>query len=398
MNKKGYVLLKRIIDLCGSEIVSCMECGTCTSVCHAASKATGMGPERLVWMVNMGLDEEALNTPWIWSCSMCGRCIHHCPMEIDIPSLVYALRRWQGGKFAPDEIREFSEKAKTSGNVLSITPFEAIKTLKWIEHELRRTVGRHNFTIPIDEQGAEIVVFISSRELKFNPRSILALAYLMNISKARWTIPSYGFEEANFSAMLGEVSGQEQISAQKLQTLKNLGARSMLLDSCLHAFKGPGFGPLPLRIVDTPYEITSSPLLIRDLMVKGRLKPRPRPKEWPLVVISDPCNAHMGANTYGAVRDILSMAGIRHVTLGHPPPNNVCCGGGGGAGLLPLDVREELTCLKREQLATLDPGSIVIGYCTQCSEVLREIIQMNGLELEFLGLNELLLEMLVPPR
>ena len=32
----------------------------------------------------LGMDEEVTTTPWVWMCTMCKRCVHACPMNIDI--------------------------------------------------------------------------------------------------------------------------------------------------------------------------------------------------------------------------------------------------------------------------------------------------------------------------
>ena len=50
------------------------------------------GPAQISAHGRPGLDEEIKSTPWVWMCSMCQRCVYVCPMEINIPQLVYNAR------------------------------------------------------------------------------------------------------------------------------------------------------------------------------------------------------------------------------------------------------------------------------------------------------------------
>ncbi|OCC16316.1 Fe-S oxidoreductase [Dissulfuribacter thermophilus] len=394
---KNYVLRDRILKVCGNNLLSCLHCGSCASVCHA-SGIQNMDPERLLRLILLGLDEEALNTTWIWRCSLCGRCRRHCPVDIDIPGIIYYLRQCQGESFAPKILKEFYVRTLTTGNVLSLTPFEVIKTLQWLEQELRRISNRPDFSIPIDKTGAEILVFVSSRDLKFNPKTILALSFLLNMAKADWTIPSYGFEESNFAAMAGNIDAQKNISLQKIQTCRNLGSRIILMDSCEHAFLKAGFGPLPTKIQFPDIEILSTPVLIWRYLKKGRLSPPKKNNQkqamdsYPLVIVNDPCNVEPDSEIYKSVRNILSAYGFSVKTLEPAPPNCICCGGGAGAGLLGLEDRRQLTLLKRKQLLKLKETGILTTYCHQCAEQLREIIIDTNINLKFLSFQELLFE------
>ena len=394
---KKYILLQEIVEKTDPHMVSCMQCGSCNSVCHATSPKNGMGPEKLIRMILLGHDEDALNSSWVWRCSLCGRCAQHCPMNIDIPGIMYFLRKCQKKHLAPYEIRDFLHRTLTSGNVLSLTPFEVIKTLNWIETELRRSSGCNQHYIPIDAEGAELLVFVSSRDLKFNPRTILSLAHTLNIAKTNWTIPSYGFEESNFGAMLGDTDGENIITMQKIQTMKNLGASGMLMDSCEHAFTRPEMGPRPLRQTEPDFWVTSTPTLIWSLMERGLISPPKRPVNAHLVeevVISDPCGTTRDSSPYKAVRAIFKWLGLKVHSLEPSPPNAICCGGGAGTSLLPLKSRMELTYAKAQQLKELTPGSVVTTYCRQCAEILREIIHTHHIGIQFIGIHELLYEFL----
>ena len=393
-----YVLLERIMAEGGSRLATCLQCGSCTSVCHAADDGSGMGPEKVLRMILFGFDEDALNTPWVWRCSLCARCRLHCPMDIDVPGIIFIIRCLQKGLHAPEELKGHLHLALTSGNILSIPPFEVVKTLQWIERDLRRTSGNNHYSIPIDSRGADLVVFVNSRDLKFNPEAILFLAYLLNLSRISWTIPSYGFEEANPGAIIGDFKGRDHIALQKIQTMKNLGARGMLLDSCEHAFCRPHMGPRPLRQMESDFVLTTTPQLIYSKIKSGDILPEANPKGSldKKVIISDPCGVHEDSESFRAVRKILAALGIEARSLEPAPPHTICCGGGGGAGFLSLEERKGLFAQKAQQLMALEPGSLVTTYCRRCAVQISDIIKTYNVDVSFMGIHELLYKALKP--
>ena len=91
--KRKSVFIDKVKNLLpeGGNLNLCLTCGTCSAGCPATG-LEGMDPRKFLRMAALGLDEEVINTPWIWMCTMCYRCVYACPMKIDIPALVYAAR------------------------------------------------------------------------------------------------------------------------------------------------------------------------------------------------------------------------------------------------------------------------------------------------------------------
>ena len=67
----------------GASFDSCLTCGLCSSGCPA-SGIENMDPRKFIRMAMLDMDEELSTTPWVWACTMCKRCSHVCPMNIDI--------------------------------------------------------------------------------------------------------------------------------------------------------------------------------------------------------------------------------------------------------------------------------------------------------------------------
>ena len=92
--KHKSVFKDKVMELLpnGGNLNACLTCGACASGCPATG-LEGMDPRKFLRMAALGMDEEILSTNWVWMCSMCQRCIYVCPMEINIPQLVFHARK-----------------------------------------------------------------------------------------------------------------------------------------------------------------------------------------------------------------------------------------------------------------------------------------------------------------
>ena len=76
----------------GGNLNLCLTCGACASGCPATGLEE-MDPRKFLRMAALGLDDEIAGHPWVWMCSMCTRCTHVCPMQVNIAGLVYEARK-----------------------------------------------------------------------------------------------------------------------------------------------------------------------------------------------------------------------------------------------------------------------------------------------------------------
>ncbi len=77
------------------DVRRCYNCGSCVSVCPAATADPPLLMRRLARLVLLGLEDELLNDDTPWSCISCSKCEQVCPMEVRPFELVLAIRRWQ---------------------------------------------------------------------------------------------------------------------------------------------------------------------------------------------------------------------------------------------------------------------------------------------------------------
>jgi len=76
----------------GERIMLCFQCGTCTADCPVARFSETYRPRKLMRMTQLGLKERVLSSDTIWLCAACFTCVDHCPQDVEIASVLRALR------------------------------------------------------------------------------------------------------------------------------------------------------------------------------------------------------------------------------------------------------------------------------------------------------------------
>ena len=75
----------------GTSLDRCYQCLTCSLGCPSAF-AMDYLPNQILRMVQLGLKRQALTSSTIWVCANCESCSTRCPNQVDILSLMDALR------------------------------------------------------------------------------------------------------------------------------------------------------------------------------------------------------------------------------------------------------------------------------------------------------------------
>ncbi len=86
-------LIEKIHEESGVDVRRCYQCGKCSAGCSVhICKGMDVSPNRVMRMVQLGMQEEVLNTRTIWACVLCSTCTARCPRDIDVPRVMDALR------------------------------------------------------------------------------------------------------------------------------------------------------------------------------------------------------------------------------------------------------------------------------------------------------------------
>ena len=84
-------LIKKVELISGEDISTCYQCGKCSAGCPLEAEM-GILPHRVLRLLQLGREEEALDFPAIWLCASCHTCESRCPKGFDLSRVMEALR------------------------------------------------------------------------------------------------------------------------------------------------------------------------------------------------------------------------------------------------------------------------------------------------------------------
>ena len=209
----------------GGNLNLCLTCGACASGCPATG-LEGMDPRKFLRMAALGLDEEIKSTPWVWMCSMCQRCVYVCPMEINIPQLVYNIRATWPREERPKGILGSCDMAlrNESCSAMGTSPEDFIFVVEDVLEEYQEAQPEFaDMQAPIDKKGAEFFLNQNSREPVTEPDEMVPLWKILHLAGADWTYGSKGWGGENYCMFLSDDEAWKQLTSTSAQQADELG-------------------------------------------------------------------------------------------------------------------------------------------------------------------------------
>ena len=214
----------------GGNLDLCLTCGTCAGGCPAAG-LDDMDPRKFLRMVLLGLDEEVVTTPWVWMCTQCQRCIYACPMNIDIPKLVYEARAVWPREERPKGIRGSCDMAlrNDSCSAMGASPEDFTFVVEDVLEEYREAQPEFkDMQAPIDKKGAYFFLNQNSREPVTETDEMVPLWKILHVVGADWTYGSKGWGGENYCMFLAENESWEHITRTTAKQADDLGCKVYL--------------------------------------------------------------------------------------------------------------------------------------------------------------------------
>lgn len=189
----------------------CLTCGTCTGGCPA-SEQFGMDPRKLIRMLNFGMDDEIIKSDWKWVCSMCGRCQLACPMNINIPKLIFNIRSKIAREKRPRGILGSCDQHIRTGSAMGAAKEDFEFTVLDVAEEIREDhEGFEDLEVTVDRVGAQMVLNQNSREPVTEPEEMGPLWKVLHTVGADWTYPSVMWAGENYCMFMADDEGWKYI-------------------------------------------------------------------------------------------------------------------------------------------------------------------------------------------
>jgi len=188
--------------------------------------------------------------------------------------------------------------------------------------------------------------------------------------------------------VLDHVVNQMCAEAERLQ------AGTILIGECGHASRGakefvPVFGRELRRPVRSVIELAA------EMLRQGKVRLNPRAIAG-RVTYHDPCNLARSGWIVEQPRYLLRNLTRDFVEMNPHGRWNYCCGGGGGGAVMDEihEFRMAAGQVKAEQLRATG-ADLVVAPCSECKKQLRELVRHYGLNMQVVGLHDLLLQALI---
>lgn len=367
---------------------ACVRCGLCAEACHfhAATGEAKYTPVYKLELFRRAYFREAspfaplvralglVRAPTVaelqqWqeliydSCTMCGRCTLVCPMGIDIAELVKEARHgmFKAG-LIPERLALMDRTARQWGS--PATPAEDLPDI------LAEVSAEHGVAIPCDLDSADVLVTAAPAELGDHTKALADAAKILNRVGLKWTMHQGGFDASNIGFNNGDLELQERLTRAIVDTAVKIGAKTVLLPECGHAYGAARWEAAKWYGRELPVRIIHMTEFLDELLAQGRIKVKPIGQT---ATFHDPCQIVRRGGLEAAARRVLAALGFELIELQDHGIAGYCCGGGGGvvSNQRATPLRHKVFEIKKAQVEATGAQRFVTS-CGQCRITLEQ--------------------------
>ncbi len=361
------------------KLLSCMQCGTCSSACPTAY-AMDYSPRQLWQMIHLGMEHEVLSSRTFWLCTVCKSCQVRCPRGIRLTDTMVALKEYaqKWGAGVPELLATLGDAVTAHHN---ISGDENDSRLIWSQNLPEQPVGVN----PL-RSVADTVYFVGCVSA-FYPRAYSIPQSLVQV------LDRVGVE---FTTMGGEewccgyplyVAGMKDLMVEmarhNVEQVRRLEAKRVVFTcpSCYYAWSH-----LYPEMADTSgIELLHATEFLAGMLGDISLGPVDM-----VVTYHDPCDLGRKSGVYDAPREILqAIPGLELREMEATRENSLCCGGGGDVEIADRTITLGVAGRRLAQ-AQATGAKTVVSACQQCKRTLQEGARKNRIRMRAIDVVELL--------
>lgn len=308
-----------------------------------------------------------------------------CPVGNDITLLIRKTREGMAAAgHAPDGLIAATKRAVTIGSPMGVK-------LPALQAQIRHVEEDTGLTIPVDVEGAEYMLLLSSMEIMNFPEFIAAVAKIFNKAGVSWTISSEAFEATNSGIQIGVSDIAAELVQRIVDAAKKLKVKTVISPECGHAYMAIRWEGPNLIGKSFNFKVRHILEVLDELRQQGRLKTSGM--ETQTLTYHDPCQISRRGGVINEPRNLIGMFAENFVEMPDQGKMNWCCGAGGGVSSNERadEIRLKVFQRKKDQLDEIKPDAI-ISACSNCRLFLEEGLEEYGMDIPLLSLTEILAE------
>lgn len=330
------------------------------------------------------------------SCSMCGRCVKHCSIGVDIPYIVRIGRMMLAAlDGVPESLQATVNAALETGNNMAIPTPEFVDTIQWMEEELQEELNDPEARIPLDAPNKKLLYTLNPREPKFFPLSISAVAKIFYAAKENWTISTAMYDITNYAFFSGDTAKARIIAQRLTDEMKKTGCETLVLGECGHGSRAVRWEAPNWLGIKFDFKTLNLVELLGIYLREGRIKVDKSLND-KVYTIHDPCNISRNGGLMKELRFVVNQCAKNIVEMTPHGENSFCCGGGGG--LLAMSEYNERRLkagkLKADQIKATG-AKVVITPCHNCVDQLMQLNSTYKLGVQIKTVAELVADAIV---
>jgi len=322
-----------------------------------------------------------------YRCTLCRRCAQTCPMGVDNALISHEIRKVFSEELgiAAKELHEMGTVQHLRvGSSTGMTPAALTDIIEFMEEEIEEKAGR-KIKIPVDKEGADILLLHNAGEYLSWPENPAAFAIIFDAAGIDYTLSSdlIGYDAVNYGVWYDDVQFS-RVAIKHAQIAKELNVKKIVMGECGHAHKA--LMVIADRVLTGELNIPRESCfpLLEQIVFSGKLKLDPGRNNFP-VTLHDPCNFVRLMGIVEPQRRVLRKIAPQFREMTPHGVENYCCGGGSGFAIMsPMNFPDwKMTISGRMKIKQvveafqneIDPGikKMLCAPCSNCKGQLRDL-------------------------